>query len=181
MNRILEAGLLVVALAAGAAGTAAEQRAAAERIVAGWPNGSRQAAEGLLAEYGGPDLVDVGRLDWNERGGFKKIIVRAWPGINPGVVQHTVRYAVPADAGILALKDSVVVPDRTAGVLSAFSGKEATNILALNTADRVLSGRANVAQARQAYGRSLELRAAGKSSPETQRILFNVKGPPGRP
>lgn len=185
MKRTIGAGLLFVALAfvsapRPASGQAAPPRETANKIIAGWPASSRRAAEALLEEYGDPNQIAVNRLEWDERGVFKRVAVRAFPlpiAAN-GVVENTVRGNPPGWAGVLVFKSAVVVPDSTTGEISAFSGGEETNILALNRENRVLTGRESVAQARRGYGRTLELRAAGKSSPETQRILFSVtKGP----
>jgi hypothetical protein len=164
---------------AGGRPTPPNTREAAERTIAGWPAPSRRAARALLAEYGAPDEINPNRVQWNERGSFKRIAVRAVPPplAFGGIVENTVRADVPNGVGLVVFKGAVVLPDPDARELSAMSGDESANVLALNRENRVLSGLESVAQARRAYGRALELKAAGKTSPETQRILFNVKGP----
>jgi hypothetical protein len=153
----------------------------ASAMAAGWPDASRQAAEGLLAEYGRPDKMDRGMLEWDERGSFKRIVVRAFApapwGTYGGVVENTIRSDVPGEAGIIVFKSAIVLPDRVEGEISALGSSEAANILALNRENRILAGEESVAQAREAYTRRLALSASGKTSAETQRLLFKVKGP----
>jgi hypothetical protein len=176
MMKMICAGLAAAVLSLPPSARAAGEAAAAKQTVLGWPDASRQVAELMIDRYGGPDRLSSDRLDWFDRGDLKRIVVRALALKGPGILETTVRYDAPRGAiGLLSLKDCVVVPNGDAGELSAFSDDEASGVLALNVAHEVMTGRRTVDSARAFYAETLEMRAAGKSSRYTDRLLFTVR------
>jgi hypothetical protein len=161
---------LAVFLALFAVGArAASQRA--QRAVQGWPEPNKQAAMAMIDKYGQPDTTSPDRLEWTNRGPFKRIAVDGLPGAS-GIVENTVAYPVPSGAGLLSLKEGYVYPNPEAAELTSYGGSEQENVLALNTADDVLCGRLDAGQAHARQERTIRLQRSGKSSTAAERLQF---------
>lgn len=180
--RGLAAGLALLAAPAFAAarGVRGEKAASPEVVVGIWPAPQRAAARALIDKYGHPEQYDSHALAWFNNGIWKRTVVyRKGPLPGPNrdkqFLQQTVGYIVPADK-IAALKkfDKRLEVSQTAGEMTFTSDREATNLLALNLADEIVTGKRTVASARAFFMRTTVLAAAGKSSPYRKDLRFNV-------
>lgn len=180
--RILAAGLLLpVAPALAAAAQQDARKAASPEVVVGiWPAPQRAVARAMIDKYGRPAQYDSHALAWFNNGIWKRTVVYRRgpiPGPNRGkqFLQQTVGYIVPADK-IAALKkfDKRLEVSQTAGEMTFTSDREATNLLALNLADEIVTGKRTVASARAFFMRTTVLAAAGKSSPYRKDLRFDV-------
>ncbi|HXT00132.1 MAG TPA: hypothetical protein VN915_05620 [Elusimicrobiota bacterium] len=180
--RGLAAGLaLLLSPALGAAREARAGAAASPEVVVGiWPESHRATARALIEKYGRPEQYDSHALAWFNNGIWKRTIVyRVGPIPGPNrdkqFLQQTVGYIVPADK-VAALKkfDKRLEVSQTAGEMTFTSDREATNLLALNLADEIVTGKRTVASARAFFMRTTVLAAAGKSSPYRRDLRFDV-------
>jgi len=179
---IAVAGLaLLVPPALGAPRDARAAGAASPEVVVGiWPAPQRAAARALIDKYGRPAQFDSNALAWFNNGIWKRTIVYrrgpiAGPNRDKQFLSQSVGYIVPADK-IAALKkfDKRLEVSQTAGEMTFTSDREATNLLALNLADEIVTGRRTVASARAFFMRTTVLAAAGKSSPYRRDLRFDV-------
>ena len=153
-----------------------------ERVIRNWPALSMQEARVLIAKYGEPDDFDDDSLVWHWNGPWQETIVyrKARPSFTDGrkadILEQSIRYDVPQKK-IAALErfDDRLEFDKASGELSARSGSESGNYLALNLADEIVGGKRTPSQARDFYRRTLKLAASGKSSPYLQGFLFHVR------
>jgi hypothetical protein len=154
------------------AGAALDRDVMAAEIVNQWWDLSARAARRLMDEYGVPDEVDPNSLAWNHGGPWRRTVVRnvAAPveaGKDFGIIEQTVGYAMtPAQAAAVADFDARLAYDPKSLQLSARSDREELNFLRLNLADDVAHERLTPEQAREAYYKTQEFEAAGKTSPD---------------
>ncbi|MBI3299868.1 MAG: hypothetical protein HYZ75_17015 [Elusimicrobia bacterium] len=167
-------GLLVE----GADGTL-EAAEAVDQAVAGWPPPARQTASLLMEKYGPPGAASAGELVWNNNGPWNRTVLRPddraglFRRAQGGILQQYVRYELPR--GKMAALAELGVGLRWDGdsrELSAASGSEETNFLALNVADAVVNGRLAPDRARAFYDSVLETSRAGRSSPYLEGLMF---------
>lgn len=158
-----------------------DRRDLAEAVIANWSDISALAARRLMEQYGVPDEVRSGRLVWNERGPWKRTVVRdrRWSYAPPeelGVVEQTVEYPLAAGriADILAFDDHVTF-NLASREMSSRADREEVNYLRLNLADDVANGRTSVEEARRDYAKILALEGEGKSSPYLLSLHFAFK------
>lgn len=179
---ILAAGLALLApmLVSPAPAAGAGRAAPAETVVGIWPPAQRAAARALIEKYGRPAQYDSHALAWFNNGIWKRtVIFRRSPyrgkARDKDFLQQSVGYIVPADK-IAALKrfDPRLDVSQTAGEMTFTSDREATNLLALNLADEIVTGRRSVASARAFFMRTSILAASGKSSPYRKDLRFGV-------
>jgi hypothetical protein len=185
---------LAVALAAGMALTAstasAQQmdpghsrmsQAQTTRMIASWPQASRDAAAFMTKKYGAPAAVTAEMAVWGATGPWKRTVVFArefaheFPAHHTDVMQQWVDYkAAPEMYDELAAYDGSVVLERTSGEMSARCDKEGANFLALNLAHDVATGKQTVDGARKMYGEQIMAMKAGRPAPYTERLVFGV-------
>jgi hypothetical protein len=157
-------------------GIMAQSRPQAEAVIAGWSQTSRAAAARLLEKYGTPDLVSPSRLVWRDKGLVS--MVEVWDqtaGDKSGaeIIELVVDYRVPPEkeAELASFSDRVQAsPDGKE--LVAWAQSEEAAILALNLSNEIILGIKSPEEARDLYDRTLELSAAGKSSPFMEGLLF---------
>ena len=90
-------------------------------------------------------------------------------------LQQTVGYIVPADKiNDLARFNNLIEVSQTAGELSVCSDSEKRNFLTMNLADKIVTGKLSVEEARVAFAKISRLAMAGKSSPDMQGLRFMV-------
>ena len=180
--RSLAAGvaLLVPLLLASVGSARAGGAAAPETVITIWPPAQRAAARALIEKYGRPAQFDSDALAWFDNGIWKRTIVfrkglRRARGRDKDFLQQTVGYIVPADK-VAALKrfDSRLEVSQTAGEMTFTSDREATNLLALNLADEIVTGKRSVASARAFFTRTTLLAVSGKSSSYREKLRFGV-------
>jgi hypothetical protein len=152
----------------------------ASSVIAKWPDYSRLAAAKLIEEYGPADLVEPGRLVWGRRGSWARITV--WEtepsGSGSGGLEETVAFPVPlGKRPALADFSDTVRASPDGAMLLARSASEELNCLKLNLAREIIDGKADPAQARAVYDRTLRLAASGKRSPLLRGLLFSPTAP----
>ncbi|MDO8756693.1 MAG: hypothetical protein Q7J64_01665 [Elusimicrobiota bacterium] len=119
-----------------------------ESIILLWPTFSHRLARQMISRYGLPvDSTDE-RVVWRDNGPWKRIVVYRNPpddGLfrkSRGRLEQSVAYELtPGRAAALAEFDKSIEADEKAGLLTARTDDESSNILALNLADEVLRGR----------------------------------------
>jgi hypothetical protein len=150
----------------------------AERVVARWPEVSRQTARLMLLKYGEPSAIGEGVLIWNDNAPWQRTIAYRADvnGLYPrrtGILEQVVSYEVPQNkVAALAKFGGGLKADVGRKELSALNDSEEANTLALNMASEIVVGRLTPAEARKLYDKTLELAADGKSSPLTSELMF---------
>lgn len=152
----------------------------AERVSAGWAETPRHAARLMMARYGPPDVVGMSRLIWHGNGPWKRTIVRDLPRLyaraadeDLGVIEQTVAYRLtPEQAAQLRPFSGRLTSDPAGMELSSRSDREEVNCLRLNLANDVARGTLGVAEARDAFERTLALDASGKTAPAMRCVIF---------
>lgn len=165
----LSAGLLAISLPFGAFAAdetqpRTQRRAPsaggqAEQMIAQWPARPKLGAQMMISQYGQPQEATAERLVWHNQGPYKRITVTKqehhhdFPLPHTDFMEHTVAYKVPADkVDELSAFDGSATFDRTKGELSARCDLEGHNILTLNIANDVLTGKKDAKAARKAFG-----------------------------
>lgn len=144
----------------------------AEATIAAWPMVPQQAARSMLEKYGVPDAITAKKLVWNDSGPWKRTIVHRDAGRD--VLEQVAVYHIPNDRyDMIRRLEGNVSAERGRDELTAKSDREALNLLSLNLADEVISGKRGAADARTLYVRVKALALSGKSSPYTQGLLFS--------
>jgi len=133
----------------------------------------------LLAKYGAPDLAIDEMLVWKDQGPFTKICVSKeehahdFPKPHTDFMQHTVSLKIPADkAGELTKYDGSVTFDRTQGEISARCDVEGHNILSLNLANDIISGKLDAEQARAKFGEIVQQESVGEKPDYIAKLQF---------
>jgi len=150
--------------------------------LSGWPQASERAARSMIEKYGAPDGATSEALFWKNKGQWKKITVTReetphnFPVEHSDVLEQCVYYKVPlAKYDELAKFDGSLTADRTRGTLSARCDKEENNILALNLAHDIITGKKTVEQARAALASNVKQKMNGGDPRLMQTLQFNVQ------
>ncbi len=153
-----------IAASVAAAGLPAAQAADADNIIAGWSTDAQKAARGMMKIHGNPDEATPTMLVWHNSGPWKRIIAsknvtpHRFPMPHPDSVEQTLSYRVPESKfDELARFDGSVNVDRTRGELSARCDAETHNVLALNLAHDIITGKRSVEGARAFYARVIQI------------------------
>ncbi len=153
-----------------------------EARLTGWPAASRDAAMYMAKKYGSPVTMSGDMIAWGRTGPWKRTIVyrmehpHNFPGPHTDVMQQWIDYKAPPEMySQLAMYDGSVVPERTAGEISARCDKEGANFLALNLANEIVTGKRTVAGARKMYGEQIMAMKAGRPAPYTTGFLFTLR------
>lgn len=156
-------------------------------MTANWPGDSRSAADAFEEKYGKPDVSSPRLLAWNDRGDWSKVsiyresTIDPVPTPHPTFIENQVRYVVPAfRVRDLENFDKSLVIDTHDGTLASRSDSERSNILALNLANDIVTGKKTVAQAQDERARIESLNVAGKTTPISERLNF-TPDQPGKP
>jgi hypothetical protein len=171
---------------------AAADRMSAQSTIANWPEMPKMAAMQLIAKYGEPVGVTPDHLVWENNGPWKKTVLNRdeiphnFPMPHTDFLEQTVAYKVPTDKfDDLAAYDGSVIVERTKGTLTARCDKEELNILALNLANDVVTGKRSVQDARDFYAKTAMAFKNGEKPPYTQKLQFslasNRAGDPDQP
>ncbi len=168
----------------GADPTMAVERASAalsdvDRMIAAWPNRPKLGALQMVAKYGAPQEITTEKLTWHDQGPYKRITVTQsedhhdFPKPHMDYMEHTVSYRVPADkAAALSAYDGSLTFDRTRGEMSARCDLEGHNILTLNLANDIVTGKKNAQQARRAFGEIVGEDMMGKKPAYVTALQF---------
>jgi predicted outer membrane protein len=151
-----------------AASASSAERSDVKKMIGEWPNRPKLGAQQMIAKYGEPQEATGERLVWHNQGPYKRILVTRqetphdFPKPHMDYLEHTIAYRVPADkAGALTAYDGSATFDRTAGELSAKCDLEGHNILTLNLAHDVVTGKKDAETARKAFGEAVVQDAMG--------------------
>jgi hypothetical protein len=150
--------------------------------IKGWPQASRLAAMEMWKKYGKPQEMTPTMLVWNNNGPWKRTIVfnreskHSFPVEHTDVMEQTINYKVPTDKfTMLADYDGSVTIHRTDGEMSAKCDKEGANMLALNLANDIITGKKSVAEARMFYANTIkEFALENKTSPYMTAFQFDT-------
>jgi len=152
--------------------------AAQEKMMKAWPKASKEAARAMSAKYGKPMYMNEHMAMWGKAGPWKRTVVyshevqHAFPGPHTDVMQQWIDYRVPpAMYDELAAFDGSVVVERTNGEMSARCDKEAANLLAINLAHEIVTGKRTAEDARRMYGEQIMAMKAGRPAPYTERLM----------
>lgn len=150
-----------------------------DRLLDSWSPEPRLAARQLIAEYGPPQSVSKDAIVWREVGPFarvkvsRELIPHDFPMPHQDFVEHTVAYDVPTSKiDDLVAFDSSLLVDKTAGQLSARGDSELHNVLALNLANEVITGKKDVAAARRSLAQLSIAELEGERSPYVAKLQF---------
>ena len=151
----------------------------AEETVRRWPGPARRVALLMLSKYGAPTRFGDDALVWLHNGPWEKTVAYrdGWPQYrNPedqDYLRQVIGYRVPNDKVEPLLKfDPRVEGDQSTNELAARSDGERVNFLLLNLADDIVTETRTAEDARSFFTKTLELSAAGKSSPYMEGFLF---------
>ncbi|HXH30258.1 MAG TPA: hypothetical protein VNJ01_05575, partial [Bacteriovoracaceae bacterium] len=129
------------------------------KMTADWPARPKLAVQEMMAKYGEPLEVSSETVVWHNQGPYKRIMVTKteiphdFPKPHMDFLEHTILYNVPtAKVSDLVAFDASMTVNRTAGEMSARCDLEGHNILTLNLAKDIISGKKSVAQARKDFG-----------------------------
>jgi len=154
-----------------------------EAIIAAWPDRPRLGAQSMLAKYGAPQTSTSDELIWLGQGPYKKIIVTKdehhhdFPKPHMDFLEHTIDYQVPPErAAALAEYDGSCTFDRTRGELKARCDLEGHNILTLNLANDIVTGKMTAQEARTAFSEIVTEDIKGKYPSYTSKLQFTPEG-----
>ena len=100
-------------------------------------------------------------------------VVHNFPTPHTDYLTQYVDYRVPPGVSSeLARFDGSVLVDRTAGEMGARCDMEAMNILTLNLAHDIITGRCSVEEARAFYAETAAAYAMGREAPYAEKLLF---------
>lgn len=151
----------------------------ANGLTSGWPQASITAAREMVEKHGDPQEVTSEELIWRNVAPFKKIVVHKtvynhkFPLMHQNALEHVVDYRAPVSKidDIWKYNGSVVL-DRTKGEMSSFSNTEAGNILAMNLAHDIMTGKRGADNARVTYGKETLNYLNGNKTAMTQVLTF---------
>ncbi len=165
------------------AGTLEMDRPTASKMIAAWPAKQRETAALMIAKYGEPSVTGDRMLAWYGTGPFVKTAITRdevphnFPMAHIDYLTQTVKHRVPADKmADLYAYDGSVYYHRTRGELSAQCDVEEMNLLALNLAHDVITGKRTPADARAFYAKTaMAFKGGDKSSPYVQGLIFQTE------
>jgi len=146
-----------------------------------WPVESKRVAQDMFARYGKPDVESRELLIWNNRGPWDRIavsrtgVLHRFPFEHYDVLEQTVSYKVPIEKlyDLISFDGSLLV-ERTRGTIGVRCDRESSNVLVLNLAHEVATGRRTVADARLAYGNIIRDKQNGADPLLMRNLLFVV-------
>ncbi|MBI4488249.1 MAG: hypothetical protein HY694_04130 [Deltaproteobacteria bacterium] len=151
-------------------------------VTASWPETAKNTAKEIAQKYGAPDMVGSDLLVWKNKGPYVWIQVNRmevqhnFPGPHKDVLDIAIPYKVPvAMLTKLAEFDGSAVAMRTKGLLVASCFKEGLDILILNLANDVVTGKKTPEEARAAFGEIATGMVNGKKNPYTEALQFKVQ------
>jgi len=145
-----------------------------------WPEASQMAVAEITGKYGKPDGITADELIWMNKGDWKKICINkketkhSFPVEHTDMMQQTINYNVPeGKMDQLGRFDGSITFDRTQGTMSARCDMEGNNMLALNLANDIVTGKKTVEQARDAYADIVKEKMNGGSPEYMMKLTFS--------
>jgi hypothetical protein len=149
------------------------------KYTSGWPEASQKAARMMIEKYGEPSESTDRMLVWRDQAPFKRITVtkeeteHKFPILHKDVIEHVIDYRPKTDKVDDVVKfDGSIYIDRTRGEMSARCDQEAMNLLALNLAHEVFTGKREVEDARTEFGRQALAFMNGEKGSYTEGLQF---------
>lgn len=162
--------------------------AQAEKVLKSWKKNPRKVAQDIMRKYGPPDEVTEQRMTWHNTGPWKRTelineeIDHKFPLPHKDMLLQVVDFKVPADKfDEIAEFDGSVIVERTRGELGARCDKEAANLLAVNLAQEIATGKRSVEEARKIYTEQIIAFANGQPAPLMQGLNFEPQKNAGDP
>lgn len=151
----------------------------AANLTSGWPDSSIAAAKEMIEKYGDPHETTSNSLIWRNIAPFKEIIVHKevyshrFPLLHQNALEHVVDYRAPVSKidDVWRYNGSIVL-NQTQGEMSSFADNEAMNILGLNLAHQVMTGKMSADAARVTFGKETMNYLNGKKTAYTQVLAF---------
>ena len=185
INNLVTGSMLALTLPSFAASAASDTNTTATKdgsvdsIIAEWPERPRLGARQMIAKYGEPQEVTAEKLTWHDQGPFKCITLTKaedahdFPLPHTDYMQHTITYKVPdGKAAELAKFDGSLTYDQTRGLMSARCDLEGHNVLTLNLANDIVTGKTSAEAARKEFGEIVADDMAGEMPPYTVKLQF---------
>jgi hypothetical protein len=164
-----------------------------QQHTANWNPTARDAAKRMFEKYGAPQEVTANRLVWRDNRPWKSTTVvnqevaHNFPTEHNDVLIQVIAIDVPVEKFTeLAQFDGSVSASRTNGELTAACDREENNLIALNLASDLISGKLSVPQARQRLTELAQAVKNGQQPAYATDIRFNLPvstrtGDPDRP
>ncbi|MDQ3016227.1 MAG: hypothetical protein M3R25_05850 [Bacteroidota bacterium] len=156
--------------------------------IANWPKASQMAVEEMTNKYGKPDMVGEEVVAWMNKGNWKTIHVSKKESKHSFPIEHTdmmeqcISYKVPVGKmDDLGKFDGSITFDRTQGLMCARCDMEANNLLALNLANDIVTGKASVKTARRMYADIVKEKMNGGTPMYMQKLTFTAHSSPADP
>lgn len=145
----------------------------------GWPQSSTTAASEMVMKHGEPDEKTESTLIWRKVAPFERIIVNRevhssrFPLLHQNAVDHVVKYRVPTGKVEEVRKfNGDITIDSAKGEMTASGENESMNILKLNMASLVSSGKLTAEEARIQLGKENLSFMNGSPTANTQTLSF---------
>lgn len=156
-----------------------EAQTKAAGYTTGWPDASTNAAKELISKYGDPTERTSQSLVWRNIAPFKRITVykevysHRFPLLHQTPVEHVVSYKAPSDRVDDVWRFSgAVTLDRVKGEMSAIGMNEPMNILSMNLANDIMTGKRTPDAARIRFGQESLDYLNGYRNTTTQALNF---------
>lgn len=153
-----------------------------------WPAASQDAAREMRGKYGRPDVESHDMLIWLDKKEWKMIVIskaeslHSFPLEHTDVLEQTINYRVPLEKyAELAAFDGSITINRTQGTMSVRCYTEALNILSLNLAHDIVTGKRTVDEARAFYGDVVRRTMFGHYHEYMRKLLFPLQEDTGDP
>lgn len=157
------------------------QKPSVDDVIQNWMDQPKKIAKELVDKYGEPDEISANMMIWYNNGPWKRTELRNeelnhdFPMPHKDSLESIIDYRVPPEkASDLETYDGSVLFDRTKGEMSARCDKEAMNMLALNLANDIVTGKRSVDDARQEYGKQAMAFMKKEPAPYTEGLKFEV-------
>jgi hypothetical protein len=180
---------LALALACGTAVAQSDKaswkptRESVSQIIESWPKTAKHTASKMIEKYGAPNEATPTQLTWFNNGPWKRTVVQKeeidhkFPMPHKDVMEQVVDYKVPPEkVSELTAYDGSVYVDRTRGEISARCDMEEANLLAVNLAHDIITGKRTVEDARAFYPQAVMAHLTKQPTAYTQKLQFSAKG-----
>ncbi|MCW5803607.1 MAG: DUF4142 domain-containing protein [Deltaproteobacteria bacterium] len=153
-------------------------RAELDRAIADWSPKARAVAYQVMRRYGPPHAITDAQLVWFDVGPWRRTVVHRdevvhdFPYPHTDVLEQVILARVPIDKlDDLARFDGSITFDRTTGELASSADQEAMNLIALNLAHQIYTGKLSVEDARARYGKDVRTLMTSDAPPASATEL----------
>lgn len=146
--------------------------------VQAWPHESREAAMGVIGQFGDADEVSATELTWLHVAQWKRVVATEWyekhnfPVPHVDCIEAVIDYAVPPEKmSELAHFDGSIRVDRTAGEVSVRCRSIASDTLKLNLVHDIVTGKRTAQEARDYHVKEVLDATRGLPTPYREQLL----------